>query len=100
MGRLRGGPPETVPKRAQVAAVGLDGLRRPARGEQREEALDLGIGSSRIGPRLGHRTFLFRLGRAYACRRVPAPWPRTTISKLRLASSTALQTSSSRRRVT
>src|SRR6185312_14628377 len=65
--RLRGRAAQPVAERAQVATVRLDGLRRPTRGEQREEALDFGIGSSRIGPRLGHRTFLFRPGRSDAC---------------------------------
>ena len=87
--RLRGRPAEPVAERAQVAAVRLDGLRRPARREQREEALDLGIGSSRIGPRLGHRTFLFRPGVADACRRVRRLWvEQARISKRPPASST------------
>ena len=38
-----GWPPEPARERGKVAPVGVDGARRPARGEQGEKALELGV---------------------------------------------------------
>jgi hypothetical protein len=67
-------PPEERAQAAQVAGVRLDGARRAARGEQREEAFDLGILLHRAGFAPPGRKPLLYAGRM---RRAP----RTTAAK-------------------